>query len=123
LTGSLKGVLDDGASVGIQSCLSEPYDPAGDQVYVPCSKAHIAQELVQAPAIGTLDEKYPVDIAGRAARACNAAASASHLSGPGRMVEAYYPKNADAWASGERTADCWITARKGVLPPVTSPGS
>jgi hypothetical protein len=27
LTGSLKGVLDNGASVDLQSCLSEPYDP------------------------------------------------------------------------------------------------
>jgi hypothetical protein len=65
-----------------------------------------------------MDEKYPVDIASRAARACNAAASAASLSGDGRTVEAYYPKNADAWASGERTADCWVTAQKGVLPPV-----
>jgi hypothetical protein len=118
LTGSLKGVLDGGASVDLQSCLSEPYDPAGDQVYVPCSETHIAQELIQAPAIGTMEEKYPIDIASRATRACNAAASASALSGPGRSVEAYYPKNADAWASGERTADCWVTAETGVLPPV-----
>jgi putative regulator of septum formation len=118
LTGSLKGVLDSGASVDLQSCLSEPYDPAGDQVYVPCSESHIAQELVQAPAIGTMDEKYPVDIASRATRACNATASAAHVSGSGRSVEAYYPKNADAWSSGERTADCWVTADTGVLPPI-----
>ena len=59
LTGSLKGVLDSGASVDVQSCLSEPYDPGGDQVYVPCSESHIAQEIIQAPAIGTMDEKYP----------------------------------------------------------------
>lgn len=118
LTGSLKGVLDNGASVDLQSCLSEPYDPGGDQVYIPCSEPHIAQEIIQAPAIGTMEEKYPVDIASRAARACNAAASASDLTGAGRTVEAYYPKNADAWASGERTADCWVTAQKGVLPPV-----
>jgi Septum formation len=118
LTGSLKGVLDGGASVDLQSCLSEPYDPGGDQVYVPCSESHIAQEVIQAPAIGTMDEKYPLDIASRATRACNAAAAASGLSGHGRTVEAYYPKNSDAWASGERTADCWVTAEKGVLPPV-----
>jgi hypothetical protein len=121
LTGSLKGVLDEGASPDIQSCLSEPYDPAGDQVYIPCTEPHIAQELVQAPAIGTLEEKYPIDIASRATRACNAAASASHLAGRGRSVQAYYPKNADAWASGERTADCWVTAEKDVLPPVVEP--
>jgi hypothetical protein len=118
LTGSLKGVLDEGASVDVQSCLSEPYDPGGDQVYVPCSEPHIAQEVIQAPAIGTMEEKYPVDIASRATRACNAAASASGVSGNGRSVQAYYPKNADAWASGERTADCWVTAEKGVLPPI-----
>lgn len=121
LTGSLKGVLDSGASVDVQSCLSEPYDPGGDQVYVPCSEPHIAQEIIQAPAIGTMDEKYPLDVGARATRACNAAASASQLSGPGRTVEAYYPKNADAWSSGERTADCWVTAEKGVLPAVEPP--
>src|SRR4051794_22124965 len=77
LTGSLEGVLDEGASVDVQSCLSEAYDPRGDQVYVPCSKPHVAQEIIQAPAIGTMDEKYPIDIATRASRACNAAASAA----------------------------------------------
>jgi hypothetical protein len=122
LTGSLKGVLEEGVSVDLQSCLSEPYDPAGDQMYVPCSQPHIAQELIQAPAIGTMDEKYPVDITARAKRACNASAGAAGLSGAGRTVEAYYPKNADAWASGERTADCWVTAQKGVLPPVEPSG-
>lgn len=121
LTGSLKGVLDEGASVDLQSCLSEPYDPAGDQVYVPCSEPHVAQELVVAPAIGTLDEPFPDDIADRAARACNAAASASGLLSKQRTVKAYYPKNEDAWASGERTADCWVIAGDGdVLPPVDS---
>ena len=35
-----------------------------------------------------------------------------------RQVRAFYPKNADAWATGERTADCWVTATKGGLPPV-----
>jgi hypothetical protein len=118
LTGSLKGVLDHGVSVDLQSCLSEPYDPGGDQAFVPCTRPHIAQEVIQAPAIGTMAEKYPIDIASRATRACNAAASASDLVGSGRSVEAYYPTNADAWSSGERTADCWVTADKGVLPPV-----
>jgi hypothetical protein len=122
LTGSLKGVLESGASVDLQSCLSEAYDPGGDQMFVPCSQPHIAQELIQAPAIGTMDEKYPIDIGTRATRACNAAASASQLAGKGRTVEAYYPKNADAWASGERTADCWVIAQKGVLPPVEPTG-
>lgn len=119
VTGSLKDVLEKGVSVDLQSCLSEPYDPAGDQVYIPCAEPHVAQELIVAPAIGTVDEPFPDDVADRAARACNATAAASDLIGPDTRVEAYYPKTADAWASGERTADCWIIATSGVLPPVT----
>jgi hypothetical protein len=121
VTGSLKGVLREGVSVDLQSCLSEAYDPAGDQVYIPCSEPHVAQELIDAPAIGTLDEKFPQDIADRATRACNAAASASGLLDNQTKVQAYYPKNADAWASGERTADCWIAADNGgILPPMSA---
>lgn len=47
LTGSLKGVLDDGVSVDLQSCLDEPYDVVGDQRYVACSKEHVAQERLR----------------------------------------------------------------------------
>ena len=79
---------------------------------------HVAQELIAPPAIGTLDEEFPANVADRASRACNAAASAVDLLGDDRQVRAYYPKNADAWATGERTADCWVTATKGALPPV-----
>ena len=78
----------------------------------------MAQELIAPPAIGTLEEEFPVNVADRASRACNAAASAVDLLGDDRLVRAYYPKNADAWATGERTADCWVTATKGALPPV-----
>jgi hypothetical protein len=118
VTGSLKNLLREGVSIDLQSCLSEAYDPVGDQVYIPCSEPHVAQELIGAPAIGTLDEPFPGDIGDRATRACNAAASASGLLSNKITVQAYYPKNADAWMSGERTADCWIAAKDGVLPPV-----
>lgn len=118
LTGSLKGVLEKGVSVDLQSCLGEPYDANGDQRFVPCSQEHVAQELTAPPAIGTLDEEFPANVADRASRACNAAASAVNLLGDNRQVRAFYPKNTDAWATGERTADCWVTATKGTLPPV-----
>jgi hypothetical protein len=121
VTGSLENVLRDGVSIDLQSCLSEAYDPAGDQVYIPCSEPHVAQELIGAPAIGTLEEKFPQDIGDRATRACNATAAASGVLDDHTTVQAYYPKNADAWASGERTADCWVAAQNGhVLPPVTT---
>jgi hypothetical protein len=118
VSGSLKNLLREDVSVDLQSCLSEAYDPVGDQVYIPCSEPHVAQELIVAPAIGTLVEPFPRDIADRATRACNATASASGLLNENTRVEAFYPKTADAWASGERTADCWIAAKKDVLPPV-----
>lgn len=118
LTGSLKDVLSEGVSVDLRSCLGEPYDASGDQRYVSCEEEHIAQELIVPPAIGTLKEPFPDDVADRAARACNATASSEGLLGKGRVVRAYYPKNADAWASGERTADCWVVATRGTLPPV-----
>jgi len=118
LAGSLKDVLSEGVSVDLRSCLDEPYDAGADQRYVSCAQEHIAQELIVAPAIGTLKEPFPDDVADRAARACNATASSEGLLGKGRLVRAYYPKNADAWASGERTADCWVVATKGTLPPV-----
>jgi hypothetical protein len=118
LTGSLKGVLEEGASVDLQSCLDEPFDAGGDQRFVPCAQEHVAQELVVPPAIGTLDEEFPANVSDRATRACNAAASAVDLLGENRLVRAFYPKNSDAWATGERTADCWVSAKEGTLPPV-----
>lgn len=120
LTGSLKGVLRQGTSIDLQSCLNAAYDPRVDQPYVSCREQHVSQELAVAPAVGTLDETFPDDIAQRAANACNATASAEGQLLPGRVVTAFYPKNADAWASGERTADCWVTATKGTLPAMTT---
>lgn len=117
LTGSLRDVLHEGVNVDLQACLGTPYDPTADQPYVPCQQAHAAQELVVAPAIGTLAEPFPTDIGDRAASACNAAASAQGLLSRRRTVTAYFPRNARAWASGERTADCWVTANSGTLPP------
>ncbi|MBA2560376.1 MAG: septum formation family protein [Propionibacteriales bacterium] len=116
LTGSLQGVLRRGVSIALQACLGKPYDPGTDQTYVSCQGSHVAQELVVAPAIGTLAEAFPSDIAERAASACNATASAAGRVGGNRKVTAYYPKNAASWASGERTADCWVTATNGTLP-------
>lgn len=116
LTGSLKGVLRKGVSIDLQACLGSAYDPATDQPYVSCQQPHVAQELFVAPAIGTLDEKFPADVADRAVSACNATAAASGLLTGGRTVTAFYPKDAGAWASGKRTADCWITATSGTLP-------
>ncbi len=119
LTGSLKGVLERGVSVPLQACLAEPYDAASDQTYVSCAEPHVAQQLVAAPAIGTLKEPFPADVAGRAAKACNATASAADMLGRHRSVEAFYPNTADTWASGERTADCWVTADEGTLPALS----
>lgn len=116
LTGSLKGVLRRGVSIDLQACLGTPYDPGTDQPYVSCRRPHVAQELVVAPAIATLNEALPPDVAARAASACNATASASGLVDANRSVTAYYPKNAAAWASGERAADCWVMATSGTLP-------
>lgn len=115
-TGSLRGVLRNGVAVDLQACLGTPYDPDADQPYVSCEQPHISQELFIAPAIGTLDEPFPADVADRAVTACHATASAAGLLTGGRTVTAYYPKNAAAWASGEHTADCWVTATAGTLP-------
>ena len=118
LTGSLRGVLRRGAAVRLQACLDARYDPAVDQPYVPCSSTHVSRELAVAPAIGTLDEKFPSDVAQRATKACNATAAAAGELIPGREVRAFYPQNAQAWSSGERTADCWVFATRGRLPGV-----
>jgi Septum formation len=118
LTGSLKGVLRKDVPADLQACLAGPYEPNADQPYVSCALPHLAQELFVAPAIGTLDEAFPADVADRATSACNATAAAAGLRTGDRTVTAYYPKNAAAWASGERTADCWVTATSGILPGV-----
>ncbi len=120
LTGSLEGVLRRGTSIDLQACLNAAYDPTVDQTYVSCRKPHVAQEMTVAPALGTLQEPFPDDITKRATSACNATASAEGQLLPDRLVTAYFPKNAAAWASGERTADCWVTATKGTLPGLTS---
>lgn len=120
LSGSLRGVMRKGAPIDLQACLRERFDPARDQKYVSCRRPHVAHELIVAPAIGTLDEPYPGDLARRAVLACNSMAAASDYLGPGRRVDAFFPKNADAWATGERSATCWVTATRGTLPPVTA---
>lgn len=118
LTGSLKGVLRDGVSVKLQACLDETYDATVDQTYTPCDDPHVSLELFVAPAIGTPDEKFPGDVSRRATQACNATASGAGQLVDGRSVAAYYPENSDAWATGERSADCWLTAERGRLPAV-----
>lgn len=82
--------------------------------------ADAARELIVAPAIGTLDEGFPTDVEDRATNACNATADAARELTRARTVSAYYPKSPAAWATGERTADCWIAAERGSLPAVRS---
>jgi hypothetical protein len=118
LTESLKGALLDGVSVKLQACLAQPFDATIDQTYTPCDEPHGAQELFVAPAIGTAEEKFPGDVSRRATQACNATASAAGELVEGRGVSAYYPENSDAWSTGERSADCWVTAKRGQLPAV-----
>lgn len=118
LTGSLEGMLRDGVSVKLQACLDERYDASADQTYTPCNEPHVSQELFVAPAIGTAEEPFPGDVSRRATQACNATASAAGQLVAERSVRAYYPENSDAWSTGERSADCWITAERGRLPAV-----
>ncbi len=118
LTTSLKGALDKGVPVDLQACLDEKYTASRDQPYAPCDTPHVSQEIIVAPAIGTNEEKFPRDVSDRATRACNATASASDLLVGANQVEAFFPENPDAWSTGERTADCWITATRGQLPAV-----
>lgn len=120
LTGSLDGVLRNGTGVDLRACLGVPYDPASDQIYVPCREPHATQALIVAPAIGTLEEDFPDDIDERATNACNATADAAGELEAGRTVSAFYPDSASAWATGERTTECWIAAKRGSLPAVTS---
>lgn len=119
---SLKHALAEGVPVPFQACLDEPYDAGVDQTYTPCDQAHVAQELTIAPAIGTPDDKFPGDVSDRATNACNASAAAADQLVRHRTVDAYYPENADAWSTGERSADCWLTATRGRLPPVPASG-
>lgn len=116
VTGSLQGVLQRGAAVNLQACLAAPYNPKRDQPYVSCKRRHVAQELFVAPAIGTLNEAYPADVGQRAASACHATASAAKMLGRVRTVTAFYPNGDRAWASGDRTADCWVSTTSGTLP-------
>lgn len=120
LTGSLEGVLRKDAAVDLQACLGAPYDPASDQIYVPCGEPHAAHALIVAPAIGTVEEGFPDDTDERATNACNATADAAGQLKAGRTVSAFYPESASAWATGERTVECWIAAKRGSLPAVTS---
>ncbi len=119
---SLEDSLSEGVPVPFQACLDEPYDAGVDQTYTSCSEPHVAQELTIAPAIGTADDKFPGDISDRASNACNASAAAADLLVRHRTVDAYYPENPDAWSTGERSADCWLTATRGKLPPVPASG-
>jgi hypothetical protein len=120
LTGSLEGVLDKRVPTDLRACLNAAYDPDADQPYVTCREPHVSRELTVAPAIGTVDESFPDDVAQRATSACNATAAAEEHLRPDRIVTAFYPKDADAWASGVRTADCWVTATNGTLPAIPS---
>ncbi len=120
LSGSLEGVLRKGAALNLRACLGAPHDPASDQVYVPCTDPHTAQALIVAPAIGTLEEGFPGDIDERATNACNGTADAAGELKAGRTVSAFYPESRSAWATGERTAECWIAANRGSLPAITS---
>jgi len=119
LTGSLEGVLRKGADIDLQACLDSPFDPSLDQDFVVCDEPHAARELIVAPAIGTLDEGFPDDVAERATNACNATADAAGELRQGRTVSAYFPETPAAWATGERSAECWVEADRGSLPPVT----
>jgi hypothetical protein len=120
ITGSLRRTLTTGVPAHLQACLPTRYRPSADQRYMPCSRPHQAQELAFAPAIGVLDEPFPADVSDRARSSCNATASASGLLVRHRSVQAFYPATRRAWATGQRSAICWVTADPGSrpLPPV-----
>jgi hypothetical protein len=119
MTGSLEGAFRNGVPLYLRACLDAPYDPLLDQEYVSCAEPHRSREITVAPAIGTLEEPFPGDIADRAISACNATAAGGPRLRPGQRVDAYYPENVDAWESGERSADCWISVNRGKLPAVS----
>lgn len=118
LTGSFRGELRSGVAVDLQACLDDVYDAAADQVYTSCDGPHKSRELSIAPAVGTLDEPFPADITERATRACNATAAAERQLVGSPTVQAFYPNSSQAWATGERSADCWVIADNGLLPAV-----
>lgn len=118
LTGSLRGVLRRGAAVDLQACLDEEYDASADQVYTACNGPHKSRELIIAPAVGTLKEPFPADIADRATKACNATAAAERQLVGSPSVQAFYPNSTEAWDTGERSAACWVVAANGLLPAV-----
>lgn len=119
MIGSLEGAFRTGVPLYLRACLDAPYDPLLDQEYVSCAEPHRSREITVAPAIGTLDEPFPGDVSERAVSACNATAASGDELRSGRRVDAYYPENVDAWESGERTADCWLTVKRGKLPGVS----
>ncbi len=119
---SLEGAFRTGVPLYLRACLDATYDPLLDQDYVSCAEPHRSRELPMAPAIGTLDEPFPGDVSERAIGACNATAAGAKVLGKGRTVQAFYPENAEAWDSGERTADCWVSTSRGRLPAVSPRG-
>ncbi|MGI8887478.1 MAG: septum formation family protein [Nocardioidaceae bacterium] len=115
---SLRGAFRIAVPVKLQACLDEAYDSATDQPYAACTSPHKSRQLIIAPAIGTVKEPFPADVADRAGRACNASAAAERQLVGQLRVEAFYPNTAAAWATGERGANCWVTAINGLLPAV-----
>ncbi|MDQ3480214.1 MAG: septum formation family protein [Actinomycetota bacterium] len=118
LTGSLRGALRQGVAIDLQACLDEEYDAAADQAYTSCKTPHKSRQVIVAPAVGTVEEPFPADIAERATKACNATAAAERELVGSPRVQAFYPNSAAAWKSGERSADCWVVADDGLLPAV-----
>lgn len=125
VTGSLRGALRDGVPLELQACLGEQHDPAIEQLYASCGTPHKSRRLIVAPAVGTVAEAFPADIAARATRACNASAAAERALVGSPRVQAFFPDSPEAWETGERSADCWVVADSGLLPAVkpTSEGS
>ncbi|MBA2444749.1 MAG: septum formation family protein [Nocardioidaceae bacterium] len=119
VTGSLRGALRNGVPVELQACLGEQHDQAIDQPYTSCDTPHKSRRLIVAPAVGTVAEPFPADIADRATRACNASAAAERELVGSPRVQAFFPDSAAAWDTGDRSADCWVVADSGLLPAVT----
>lgn len=119
VTSSLEGAFESAVSVDYQACLAEAFDPRLDQRYIACTERHASQELTVAPVLAPLDEPFSADVAERAATACNASAEAADQINRHQSVVAFYPQDEAVWATGERTADCWVIANEGTLPPLT----
>ncbi|MGI8434563.1 MAG: septum formation family protein [Nocardioidaceae bacterium] len=122
ITSTLENAFESGVPVGLRACLADAYDPGHAQRYVPCTEQHAAEELTVAPVLAPFDEPFPADVAERAAEACNASADAAGMLDRHQTVVAFYPEDASAWSTGERTADCWAIANEGTLPPVQEKG-